>query len=53
MRIGKIVSGAEYGIDEHFQNLPILEAKFWFSKLKKLKCVNFPTWKMLRISQIV
>ena len=35
MRIGNIASSAEYRMDERFQNLPIFEVNFWFSKLKK------------------
>ena len=33
MRISEIASSAEYQMDEQFQNLPILRAKFWYSKL--------------------
>ena len=35
MRIGKILSGAEYRMDEQLQNLAIFDVKFWFSKLTK------------------
>ena len=35
MKLGEIASSAEYRMDEQFQNLPIIGAKFWFSKLKK------------------
>ena len=40
IRIGEIASGAEYRMDENFQNLPIFGAKFRFSNLKKSE--NFP-----------
>ena len=34
VRVGEIASSAEYRMDEKFQNMPIFQAKFWFSKLK-------------------
>ena len=36
MRIGEIASTAEYRIDERLKNLPIFEAKLWFSKSEKI-----------------
>ena len=36
MRIGIIASRAEYRMNEQFQNLPMYEAKFQFSRFKKI-----------------
>ena len=49
MRIDKIASSAEYRIDKQFQNLPILGAKFWFSKLKK-NSRNFLIFQIAKFS---
>ena len=35
IRISKIASGAEYQMDEKFQNLPIFKAKFRLSESEK------------------
>ena len=34
--MSRIASGAEYRMEEQFQNFPIVGAKFWFFKLKKI-----------------
>ena len=51
IRIGEIASSAEYRMDEHFQNLQIIGAKFWFSvNWKKFyKFVNFPNCRILEL----
>ena len=36
MRIGKIAHGAEYQMDEKFQNFQILDPNFGFPNWKKL-----------------
>ena len=43
MRIGEIMSSAEYRMDEQFENLPIFGVKFRFSKLGK-KFQKVPTF---------
>ena len=51
MRIGKIMSSAEYRKDEQNQNLPIFGIKFWFSKSKK-KIRKFPKFYNFENHQI-
>ena len=41
MRIGKIASGAEYRMDEQFQNWQFLEPNFDFSNWKYLEISYF------------
>ena len=49
MRIGKIASGAEYRINEPFQNLSILGISIILQIKKFWKFVNFPNCKILEI----
>ena len=60
MRVGRIPNCAEYRIDEQFQNLPILGAKFSYSQLKNsrnllifqiLKFCKFVKFRILKILQ--
>ena len=46
MRIGNIAIGAEYRINEQFQNF----LNFWVGKFWKI--VNFPIWKIAKISNL-
>ena len=48
MRIGKIVSGAEYRMDEQFQNLLIFRILIVFRIEFFFKFVNFSSCKILK-----